>query len=215
MLCLWLRLIPKLMGFDWPSLPFFTPGWGVVLAGGFTLAGGALGALVGRWNLHSVLFKQMAQQHRIEQREAVAVLADTCVELGDNEQFYFAIQKLAESQTESGQIDDTRLAVFNGEVPHANDRANAVKRAIRRARLVIDVPELLEVVHQIADLSANYHDSLMSISDNRQNPAVFNLHIAEARSVVADMAALALTLEETAIELLKTVQNPRRERENS
>lgn len=207
---LWLTLISKAEHFDWPSMP-----WAAFLTGGFTLAGGVLGALIGRRNMHSVLVKQFALQHRVEQREPIAVIADTIVELKGNEQFFHAARMLAACEIKSGDQYWERLDRFNRELIFANERPNALKRALRRGDLFVDAPELVDQLAPMADLCGEYGRCVGAAREHHEEPQVFEEYVAQAIAIHEDLLPRAQKLMETAAKVLKTQDVASGERESS
>ncbi|MFG1790975.1 hypothetical protein [Nocardia sp. NPDC049149] len=210
---LWLTLISKAEHFDWSSMPSMP--WAALLTGGFTLAGGVLGALIGRRNMHSVLVKQFELQHRVEQREPIAVIADTIVELKGNEHFFHAARMLAECETKSGDQYWERLDRFNRELIFASERPNALKRALRRGDLFVDAPELVDQLAPLGPLCGEYGRCVEEARERHEEPQVFEAYVAQATAIHNELLPRAQKLMEIAAKVLKTQDVVGGERESS
>ena len=183
---------------------YFTPGWGAILTSAGAIAGVAVGAGAARWNMHSILTKQTAHQHKIEQREAVAVITDAIVALADNGQFFHSARMLAKSVEPDGKLDAECLDRFNAEVPRANERVNAVKAALRRSMLVIDLDELESQIAPLNELIGHYSDALAAARNSYQDEKAFGRQTDAAENVRADMTSRVQSLMDSAATLLKT-----------
>lgn len=96
---------------------YYTPGWGALMTLVGTLGGGLGGVALTQWNQHWLHRKQADDQHRLEQRAAVATVIEAGATMGEKSWLY-AIDLMG--------YDETMTA------------HGVYKAALRAARLVVD-----------------------------------------------------------------------------